>query len=102
MKKNNLHPRNLHQGRYDLNQLVAVLPEFSEYVHENKHGIITIDFSDSKAVFYLNKALLLHHYSLKFWEIPNGYLCPPVPGRSDYLHYLSDLLAKDNGGDIPK
>lgn len=102
MKKNNLHPRNLHQGRYDLPELSSSLPELTKYVHKNKHDIVTVDFSNPAAVFYLNKALLAHHYSLKFWEIPKGYLCPPVPGRSDYLHYLTDLLAEDNSGEIPK
>jgi len=90
MKKNNLHPRNLHQGRYDLPELSSGLPDLANYVHKNKHGIVTVDFSNPEAVFYLNKALLAHHYSLKFWEIPNGYLCPPVP------------LAEDNGSEIPK
>lgn len=102
MKKNNLHPRNLHQGRYNLAELVGDLPELAVHVHKNKHDIVTVDFSDPRAVFYLNKALLLHHYQLKFWEIPTGYLCPPVPGRADYLHYIGDLLAEDKGDKVPK
>jgi 23S rRNA (adenine1618-N6)-methyltransferase len=28
-------------------------------------------------------------------------LCPPIPGRADYLHYVADLLAVSNEGDIP-
>ncbi|HEY0906396.1 MAG TPA: 23S rRNA (adenine(1618)-N(6))-methyltransferase RlmF, partial [Methylophilus sp.] len=27
------------------------------------------------------------------WDIPKHYLCPPIPGRADYVHYLADLLA---------
>ncbi len=102
MKKNTLHPRSLHQGRYNLAELVGDFPDLGVHVFRNEHEIITVDFSDPQAVFCLNKALLVHHYKIKFWEIPSGYLCPPVPGRADYLHYLADLLAEENGGEVPR
>jgi len=101
MKKNNLHPRSVHQGRYNLAALTDDLPELAAHVFKNKHDIVTIDFSDPKAVFFLNKALLVHHYKIKFWEIPSGYLCPPVPGRADYLHNIADLLAPRIGDKVP-
>jgi len=100
MKKNNLHPRSLHQGRYNLAELVGDLPELAGYVYKNEHNIVTVDFSDPQAVFFLNKALLVHHYKIKFWEIPSGYLCPPIPGRADYLHNIADLLAE--GKEVPR
>ncbi|MEL0618756.1 RlmF-related methyltransferase, partial [Cobetia marina] len=31
------------------------------------------------------------------WDIPAGYLCPPIPGRADYLHYLADRRGEANG-----
>ena len=49
----------------------------------------------------LNSALLKHHYGIEYWNIPDQYLCPPIPGRVDYLHYLADLLAESNQGIIP-
>jgi 23S rRNA (adenine1618-N6)-methyltransferase len=49
----------------------------------------------------LNQALLKLYYKIKHWEIPEGYLCPPIPGRADYIHYLADLLANSNDGVIP-
>ncbi len=61
---------------------------------------MTINFSVPKAVRLLNKALLLKYYDVKNWDIPDGNLCPPIPGRADYVHYLADLLADDNG-EIP-
>jgi 23S rRNA (adenine1618-N6)-methyltransferase len=36
------------------------------------------------------------------WDIPDGYLCPPIPGRADYIHHLADLLASDRGGVVPR
>lgn len=30
-----------------------------------------------------------------------NYLCPPIPGRADYIHYIADLLGKYNQSKIP-
>jgi 23S rRNA (adenine1618-N6)-methyltransferase len=49
----------------------------------------------------LNKSLLKQFYGISDWGIPEGYLCPPVPGRADYLHYVADLLAENNKEVIP-
>ena len=96
-----LHPRNLHNQRYDFNKLIKALPELEKYVKENKYNDLSIDFSNSEAVLYLNKALLKHYYEID-WEIPKKYLCPPIPGRVDYIHYLADLLSTSNNGAILK
>lgn len=37
--------------------------------------------------------MLKHHYDIDAWDIPDGFLCPPIPGRVDYIHYVADLLA---------
>ncbi|MEM8892372.1 MAG: 23S rRNA (adenine(1618)-N(6))-methyltransferase RlmF [Bacteroidota bacterium] len=96
------HPRNKHQSSYDFPALIAAYPELKEYVRPNKYGNQSIDFFDPKAVKSLNKALLIHHYGLLDWDIPEGQLCPPIPGRADYIHYAADLLAKANKGKVPK
>ena len=59
------------------------------------------DFFNPQAVKTLNKALLNHYYDIKYWDIPEHYLCPPIPGRADYIHYAADLLATKNKGKIP-
>lgn len=89
-----LHPRNLHQGRYDFAALIATLPQLEAYVRLNPSAEPTIDFTDSQAVLLLNQALLAKYYQVKYWQLPPGYLCPPIPGRADYVHYLADLLAR--------
>jgi 23S rRNA (adenine1618-N6)-methyltransferase len=97
-EKASLHPRNLHRERYDFVALVASSPELGPYVRKRPTGEATIDFADPVAVKALNRALLIHHYGIQHWEIPTGYLCPPVPGRADYIHYVADLLATTHGG----
>jgi 23S rRNA (adenine1618-N6)-methyltransferase len=100
-EKNNLHPRNLHRYRYDFEDLVKTCPELKPFVFVNKFNVESIDFANPEAVKWLNKSILIHFYSLKYWNIPTGYLCPPVPGRADYIHYLADLLSISNKGKIP-
>jgi 23S rRNA (adenine1618-N6)-methyltransferase len=101
-QKSGLHPRNRHAARYDFPALVAGSPELKRFVQLSPTGSDTIDFADPAAVKALNQALLKLHYGAAHWDIPPGYLCPPIPGRADYIHYLADLLAEENGGAIPR
>lgn len=100
--KSRLHPRNKHRERYDFKQLINTCPELAQFVKLNKYNDESIDFSNPEAVKMLNKALLKHFYDIKNWDIPQGYLCPPIPGRADYIHYIADLLQISNYGKIPK
>ena len=99
--KSKLHPRNKNRERYDFNQLIESSPELIPFVKPNIYGEVSVDFANPDAVKALNKALLIHYYGLKYWDIPTGYLCPPVPGRADYIHHIADFLGKNNFGVIP-
>lgn len=100
-EKSLLHPRNKHRERYDFKQLIATCPDLARYVVLNKFDDESIDFFDPEAVKMLNKALLKHFYSIDYWDIPPDYLCPPIPGRADYIHYIADLLGSKNKNTIP-
>ena len=91
-RSENLHPRNLHREGYDLPALIVSQPALAAYVETAKHGDESINFADPAAVKALNCALLRHHYGIVDWDVPEGFLCPPVPGRVDYIHYIEDLL----------
>ena len=97
-----IHPRNRHREGYDFAALCAASPGLARHVVATPAGTPSIDFSDPAAVKALNKALLLVDYGIHEWDIPAGYLCPPIPGRADYLHHAADLLAEGNGGVIPR
>ncbi|MDP1766900.1 MAG: 23S rRNA (adenine(1618)-N(6))-methyltransferase RlmF [Methylotenera sp.] len=101
MIKPGLHPRNKHRSRYDFHQLIQANPALAQFVKLNAYHDASIDFSNPQAVKALNSALLKQFYSIAKWDIPAQYLCPPIPGRADYLHYLADLLAGNNDGVIP-
>jgi 23S rRNA (adenine1618-N6)-methyltransferase len=102
IEKTTLHPRNLHRLGYDFQKLIQAYHELKSYVSTNEYDIETIDFSDPEAVKALNNSLLIADYGIQNWDIPKDYLCPPIPGRVDYIHYLADLLATTNNQVIPK
>ena len=101
-EKINLHHRNLHKFGYDFEVLTNVFPELKKHVFTNEYGTQTIDFSNPEAVKALNNALLISNYAIQNWTIPQDYLCPPIPGRADYIHYIADLLATTNNEIIPE
>jgi len=100
--KPTLHPRNRHQGRYDFPQLIKSSPQLGQFMITNPHGKPSIDFANPDAVRVFNRALLKAQYGIQHWDIPADYLCPPIPGRADYIHVLADLLAEENGGEPPR
>lgn len=97
-----MHSRNVHKNGYPMAALCKAHPALSEYVVNAKSGKQSIDFAKPQAVKALNAALLMHYYGLKTWDIPLGYLCPPVPGRADYIHGIADILAQSNAKALPK
>jgi len=95
-----LHPRSLHQGAYDFEALSKIEPELEQFLINKVDGKKSLDFSDHKAILLLNKAILRKEYKIEYWDIPNGYLCPAIPGRADYIHHIADLLTIEN--EIPR
>jgi 23S rRNA (adenine1618-N6)-methyltransferase len=103
-EKTSLHPRNKHRERYNFRQLVDSCSELGQFVKLNDYNDQSIDFFNPLAVKTLNKALLKYFYGIDYWDIPANYLCPPIPGRADYIHYMADLLGSVNSkhlGEIP-
>jgi len=87
-----LHKKNKHTDDYDFNQLSLVHTDLESFIFTNANNKKTIDFANPKAVKALNTALLKSHYDVAFWDFPDHFLCPPIPGRVDYIHHISDLL----------
>jgi 23S rRNA (adenine1618-N6)-methyltransferase len=96
-----VHPRNRFRAGYDFPRLIGRSPALAAFVKTAPHGRPSIDFADPRAVLALNEALLADAYGLT-WNLPRGALCPPVPGRSDYIHYLADLLSNGDEPSIPR
>lgn len=100
-EKTRLHARNKNRERYDLDSLIRSTPELKNHVILNKFGAESVDFSNPIAIKLLNKALLKDSYGIENWDFPDENLCPPIPGRADYIHYIADLLSESNYGIVP-
>lgn len=87
-----MHKNNKHKNGYDFENLIRVSPELKTHVSINKYNIKTIDFANPIAVKILNTAILKADYGIDFWEFPEENLCPPIPGRVEYIHLVKDLL----------
>lgn len=94
-ERNELHKRNRHNGQYDFSRLTEEYPPLKKFIVLNAYGTTSIDFFNPRAVKALNKALLISCYGIRYWDIPKNYLCPPIPGRADYIHYIADLIQPD-------
>jgi 23S rRNA (adenine1618-N6)-methyltransferase len=99
-EKAGLHLNNKHRERYDFKLLIGSLPELADFVKLNDYGDESIDFFNPAAVKMLNRALLKQYYEIEQWDIPEGYLCPPIPGRADYIHHIADLLRENDPNTI--
>jgi 23S rRNA (adenine1618-N6)-methyltransferase len=93
MKEKGLHPKNNFKNGYNFDELIIKNPELKQFVAKNEFGTVTIDFSNPEAVRELNKALICSLDKISNWNFPRENLCPPIPGRLDYIHYLADLLS---------
>ncbi len=88
-----MHPKNPFAKDYDFDKLVQQHAPLNDFVFINEHGNKTIKFGEHQAVKTLNSALLKAQYGI-VWNIPDQYLCPPIPGRLDYLLHVADLIRK--------
>jgi 23S rRNA (adenine1618-N6)-methyltransferase len=95
MKEKKFHSKNKFNNGYNFDELIKINPKLEPFVSKNEFDVITIDFSDPEAVRELNKGLLFSFDKITVWDFPKENLCPPIPGRLDYIHYLSDLISSE-------
>ncbi|XP_052194805.1 uncharacterized protein LOC127802812 isoform X2 [Diospyros lotus] len=89
------HPRNKYfDNPPDFGVLASLYPSFEPFVFYSRDGRPRIDWTDYNATRELTRVLLLHDHGLNWW-IPDGQLCPTVPNRSNYIHWIEDLLSSD-------
>ena len=97
-----MHKENKHSESYQFDALIQAHSPLASFVFTSAYDHKTLDFSDNEAVFHLNKALLKTYYDITDWHIPKGFLCPPIPGRADYIHHLKDLLSEHSTDTVKK
>ncbi|XP_050234783.1 uncharacterized protein LOC126683011 isoform X2 [Mercurialis annua] len=94
-KRPTIHPNNKYADNPpDFALLASLYPSFKPYVFYSRDGKPRIDWTDFNSTRELTRVLLLHDHNLNWW-IPDGQLCPTVPNRSNYIHWIEDLLSSD-------
>ncbi|KAK3421064.1 hypothetical protein EUGRSUZ_G01768 [Eucalyptus grandis] len=90
-----IHPRNKYsENPPDFALLASLYPSFNPFVSYGRDARPRIDWTDFNATRELTRVLLLHDHGLHWW-IPDGQLCPTVPNRSNYIHWIEDLLSSE-------
>ncbi|CAI5708430.1 unnamed protein product [Hyaloperonospora brassicae] len=90
------HDRNRYKhSAPDFYALGQQYTEFGRYLRnvDDVKCRASLAWDDPFAVRELTKTLLLHDFGLH-WEIPINRLCPPLPNRLNYLHWIEDLLSQ--------
>ncbi|CAG8509194.1 1874_t:CDS:10 [Acaulospora morrowiae] len=88
-----MHPRNKYKSNPpDFAALAFKYSSFYPYVHYTKEGKPYIDFKNPEAVRELTYCLLRNDFNLVL-EIPLDSLCPPIPNRLNYVHWIEDLVS---------
>ncbi|KAL8137150.1 hypothetical protein V2J09_003151 [Rumex salicifolius] len=101
-----IHPRNRYADNTpDFALLASLYSSFSPFVFYSRDNRPRIDWTDFNATRELTKVLLHHDHGLNWYPlsslpfphmwIPDGHLCPTVPNRSNYIHWIEDLVASD-------
>lgn len=76
---------------YDLKLLCKKVPELEAFTSSD-YSRIQLD--TSKAVKYLNQALLLSNLNLSYWDFPDRHLTPAFPSRFEYLNIIQKEVPK--------
>ncbi|KAI3891988.1 hypothetical protein MKW92_017528 [Papaver armeniacum] len=95
-EKASIHPRNKYsENPPDFQQLASLYPSFQPFVfYSPRDGRPRIDWTDFDSTRELTRVLLFHDHGVHWW-IPDGQLCPTVPNRSNYIHWIEDLLSSE-------
>ncbi|GLE05650.1 hypothetical protein PINS_up014690 [Pythium insidiosum] len=91
-----LHERNRYREcPPDFYALGQRFPSFRQYLRnvDDVKKTAALPFDDPYAVRELTKTLLAHDFGLE-WTMPIDRLCPPLPNRLNYVHWIEDLLQR--------
>ncbi|KAL2633020.1 hypothetical protein R1flu_004499 [Riccia fluitans] len=92
-KRRAMHPCNKYAEKPpDFSLFASLYPSFAPYVSYGHKKKPKIDWTDFNATRELTRVLLDHDFGIKWW-IPDGQLCPTVPNRANYIHWIDDLLS---------
>jgi len=96
-----MHPRNPYSAPINIAELARQFPDVCHHVISRlPNGRVVYDWHAPGATYAVTRALLKRDFALD-WQQPLHHLCPPVPGRLNYLLWLEDLVLQDAAAAAP-
>ena len=78
--------------------LIKEFPDLKKYIikqNEEKLEEISFDWSNNNLSLLMTKSILDYYFNIKYYNIPKGYLIPPIPSRLNYLNLINKILIKE-------
>ena len=78
--------------------LIKEFPDLKKYIikqNEEKLEEISFEWSNNNLSLLMTKSILDYYFNIKYYNIPKGYLIPPIPSRLNYLNLINKILIKE-------
>jgi 23S rRNA (adenine1618-N6)-methyltransferase len=74
--------------------LIKEFPELKKYIikYDEKIEEFSFDWSNNDLSLLMTKSILNYYFNIKYYDIPKGFLIPPVPSRLNYLNLINELI----------
>ncbi|KAI8739325.1 methyltransferase protein 16 [Biomphalaria glabrata] len=90
-----MHQRNRYKNKKpSFLDLALKYPEFRAHTTQDESGKVFLDFKNAEALRALTTCLLIEDFGLSM-ELPSDRLVPTLPLRLNYIHWLEDIVGKE-------
>ena len=75
--------------------LIKEFPELKKYIikhNDNKIEEFSFDWSNNDLSLLMTKSILKYYFNIQYYDIPKGFLIPPIPSRLNYLNLIHSLI----------
>ena len=81
----------------DFLTLIKEFPELKKYIlkqNEDNEAEFQFDWSNNELSLLMDKSILNYYFNIKYYDIPKGFLIPPIPSRINYINLINSIITK--------
>lgn len=81
----------------DFLTLIKEFPELKKYIlkqNEDNEEEFQFDWSNNELSLLMDKSILNYYFNIKYYDIPKGFLIPPIPSRINYINLINSIITK--------
>ena len=81
----------------DFLTLIKEFPELKKYIlkqNEDNEEEFQFDWSNNELSLLMDKSILNYYFDIKYYDIPKGFLIPPIPSRINYINLINSIITK--------